>query len=104
MFFPHLATPVRLTSSGLVYNGHCYLASVLVGTDGVNDPAIGVYNDINGDTEAQRVVPSVTYDAELLGLNGVVYNFLIDCCVGIYVSISNLGSGEVIVSYRTLPR
>ena len=91
--------PTRLTSSAAVHSGACFLGSVLIGTDGVNDPVVAVYNNTSA-SDATRVVPSVTYDASVLGLNGVVLEFAMYCDTGLYVNITNIGSGEVIVTSR----
>lgn len=101
---PQVATVHRLTASALVYTGRCYLASLIVGVDGVNDPVVGVYNDTDGSTAGNRVIPSVTYDATILGISGVVLQFMKDCTTGLYVSVANIGSGEVIVDYRPIDR
>lgn len=97
---PQVSKVTRLTASGLVFTGHVYLAALLIGTDGTNDPVVAVYDDVDGDTAGNKIIPANTYDASALGLNGVVFPFMLDCTTGIYVTISDLGTGEVMVAYR----
>ena len=61
---------------------------------------IAVYNDTSAGTAGNRIVPSVTYDASALGINGFILQFGKKFTTGLYVAISNIGSGEVIVDYR----
>jgi len=90
----------KLTESGSVTTGVGVLFSLLIGTDGVNDPVIAVYDDTDATTAANRIIPSITYDASALGLNGVVLQFAKKFTTGLYVNITNIGSGEVSVDYR----
>ena len=93
-------TTSRITESSLIYTGTGFLFSILVGADNVNDPVVAVYDDTDGNTAANRIIPSVTYDASVLGLNGVVLEFPKKFTTGLYVVVTNIGSGEVIVDYR----
>lgn len=95
------ANTTRITESSLIHTGEGYLFSILIGTDTVNDPVIAVYDDTNSDTAGNRIIPSNTYDASALGINGVVLKFAKQFSNGLYVNISNIGSGEVVVGYRT---
>jgi len=92
-------TPTRITSTATIHSAACFLGRILIGTDGVNDPVVAVYNN-TAATDATRVIPSVTYDASALGLNGVVLEFAEYLSTGLHVTISNIGTGEVIVSSR----
>ena len=92
----------RITASTLIFTGDCVLISLLVGVDGVNDPVVGIFNALDGADPTKRVVPSVTYDASALGLNGYMAAFVKRCRTGLFISIANIGSGEVIVDYRTM--
>ena len=94
-----MAVKKRITSSTLIKSGYSKLTAVLIGTDGSNDPVITVYDDLS-NTAGTEAVPTVTYDASALGLNGVAFNQSIECQVGIYVEITNLGTGEVLVYYN----
>jgi len=93
--------PKRLVESTLVYMGKGFLFSLLIGSDGINDPVIAVHDALNGDTAANEIVPSNAYSAKTLGLNGFVLNFAKGFTTGLYVKIANLGSGSVIVDYRS---
>jgi hypothetical protein len=91
---PSLAETV--TESGLVYSGKCILRGFTLGTDGVNDPAIVIYDGTSAS--GTEVVPTATYDASLLGLNGAtgLHHY---CANGIYVGITCAGSVKVTVYY-----
>lgn len=91
----------RLTTSGAVSANPCFIYAILIGTDGSNDPVVALYNDTDANTAANRVFPSNTYDASALGVNGAVFgDNPIYCATACYCSISNIGTGEVIILYR----
>lgn len=94
------ATPVRIVESTLIYTGRCFLFSLLLGLDTVNDAVIAVHNDIDGDDATKEVVPSNTYDASAMGINGLVLKFAKDLSTGLYIKVTNIGSGSVVVDYR----
>lgn len=88
--------PNTFTASGLVHAGPCIFQGFVIGTDGTNDPSITIYNNIAGS--GQEVVPTATYDASALGLNGAT-GFHQWCDTGLYVSITCSGSVEVAIQY-----
>lgn len=88
--------PTTLTASGLVNSGPCIFHGFTLGTDGTNDPAITIYNNIAAS--GQEVVPTATYDASLLGLNGAT-GFNQWCDTGLYVAITCAGTVEVAIQY-----
>lgn len=91
-------TPEKKTESGIVYTGRSVFRGFLLGTDGVNDPTITVYNGLSNSGD--EIVPSCTYDASALGINGVTgINPGIHCDEGIYLEITCAGTVEVIVLY-----
>ena len=93
--------PTRVITSGSVHTAPCFLARVLIGTDNINNPTVVIYNEAdNSKTESKRVLPSVSYDASALGLNGVVFEFMEFLDEGLYVDITCGGTCEVIVSSR----
>ena len=92
--------PGRLTTTATVHSAACFLGRILIGTDGVSDPVVAVYNDTKATDETKRVIPSVTYDASALGLNGVVLEFAEYLSNGLHITIANIGSGEVIYASR----
>lgn len=92
------AVKAHLTASTLVVTGRYKLCALLVGTDGANDPVVTIYDALT-NTAGTEAVPTCTYDASALGLNGVVFQRPIECDIGIYVEITNLGTGEVLVYY-----
>lgn len=88
----------KVTESGQIYTGECLLLDVLIGLDGVNDRAVSVFDGTS--SSGVEKLPTNTYDASKLGLNGVVWQFARKCDTGIYVLIG-AGSGtiEVVVGY-----
>lgn len=90
------ASPVKMTASGLIYAGPCVFHGYLVGTDGVNDPSVTIYN--NTKASGREVAPSATYDASALGMNGVTGMYMY-CDLGLYLDVSCAGAVEVIVGY-----
>lgn len=93
-------SPSVKTSSGLVRSGPCIFHGFVLGTDGVNDPAITIFN--NAAASGEEVVPTCTYDASALGLNGAT-GMNIYCDKGLYVEITCAGAVEVNVMYAALP-
>ena len=91
-----------LTSSTLIHTGAGVLFTILIGSDGVNDPVVAAYDDTDGNTAANRIVPLTTYDASALGINGFVLQFAKKFTTGLYISIADIGAGEVVVDYRTV--
>ena len=87
----------KLSSSAIVVTGKCNLAAMLLGTDGVNDPVVTVYDGT--DNTGEEVVPTTTYDASALGLSGYMGKLLL-CDTGIYVEITCAGTVEVVIHYN----
>ena len=91
--------PTVVTASGLVYTGPCLFGGYVLGTDGVNDPTITIYNNTAGS--GQKVIPTATYDASALGINGAT-GLRQNCNNGLYVAITCAGSVEVVIQYTPL--
>jgi len=95
----------KLTESGKVCSHgstvavtNVILTSILIGTDKTNDPQITAYN--GEDANGQEIVPTNTYDASALGMNGFILYYGKRCPSGIYVAISiTAGDVEVVVDY-----
>lgn len=96
------AEPVTIAASGIIYNGPCIFRGFLLGTDGVNDPTITIYNNIAASGE--EVIPTCTYDATALGLNGAT-GIMQYCEKGLYAAISVAGGGacELVPQYSPFP-
>jgi len=93
----NVATEVaQFDGGGLVHDGPALLFGFLIGTDAVNDPTITVYD--NTAASGKEVVPTNTYDASALGLNGFMPGAGIKCKNGIYVA-NDQGTSEVTVFY-----
>ena len=91
-------TPTKITASAIVHTGPCVFRGLLLGTDGANDPVITVYNGL--DNTGEEIVPTCTYDASALGLNGVLGmepGVYFD--TGIYIEITCAGTVEVVPQY-----
>jgi len=88
--------PTKFTASGIVCTGPCVFMGFLLGTDGVNDPVITLYNGT--DNSGQEIVPTCTYDASAYGLNGCtgIHQY---CDKGLYVEITCAGTVEVVIQY-----
>ena len=94
-------TSARIIVSTQIHTGKGFLFSLIIGTDDTNDPVIAVYDDVGGATAANQIIPSTEFDASALGLNGVVLQFAKNFDTGLYISIANIGSGSVIVDWRS---
>lgn len=88
--------PVAATASGLVYSGACILHGYLVGTNGVNDPEVTIYD--NTAASGNEAIPTCTYDASLLGMNGAT-GLKVRCKNGLYLAITCAGAVEVTVFF-----
>lgn len=88
----------KLDASGAAYTGHGLLTHLFIGTDGANDPTVTVYDGTG--TGGTEIVPSTTYDATALGLNGFTLTVPLECNTGIYVEITCAGAVEVCVGYE----
>jgi hypothetical protein len=88
--------PTKFTASGIIHTGPCVFMGFLLGTDGVNDPVITVYDGL--DNTGQEIVPSCTYDASAYGLNGCtgIHQY---CTTGLYIEITCVGAVEVVVQH-----
>jgi len=88
----------KIAASALVKTGYSKLVGVLLSTDTVNDPVITVYDDLT-NTVGKEVVPTNTYDASAMGLNGAWFGHegAIECRTGVYVAVANLGTGYALV-------
>ena len=89
----------KVTATGAVSSNACVISGMLIGTDGSNDPVVTVYDNT---TNTNEVIPTTTYDASVLGLNGVTLpKDGVKCQTGIYVEITCAGSVEVLIYYST---
>jgi len=93
-----MAVRHKIAASALIRSGYTKLVGVLLSVDGANDPVVTVY-DSTTNTAGTEVVPTNTYDASALGLNGAWFGHegAIECDVGVYVEVSNLGTGYALV-------
>jgi len=87
-----------ITSSQIITSASAVLSGMQIGTDSANDPTITVYDGT--DNTGNEIVPTTTYDASALGLNGFVASYEKKAYNGIYVEISTAGSVEVTIDYR----
>lgn len=87
-----------VSSSQSVTTSPAVLAGMQVGTDGANDPIITVYDGT--DSTGAEIVPTASYDASALGLNGFVASYDKKAYNGIYVEITCGGAVEVTIDWR----
>jgi len=92
----------RLTASATVSADPSVLVGILVATDGVNSPTVVAYNDTDGNTAANRVTPPVVVDSGSQEFVGFFPGVPIRCRSALHITIANLGSGEVMVFWRTM--
>jgi len=95
------ANYIRLTESTLVHTGEGFLMDILIHSDGINDPIVAAHDDTDGDTAANELKPATEYDASVLGENGIVFRYARKFTTGLYIKITNIGSGLVSIGYRT---
>ncbi len=93
-----MAVKYKIAASALIKTGYSKFVGVLLSTDGTNDPIVTVFDDLS-NTAGTEVLPTNTYDASALGLNGAWFGHegAIECDVGVYVEVSNLGTGYALV-------
>ena len=95
-------TPLRIVANAQVHDGEGFIFSMLIGSDTVNDPVVAIHNCATGNqAAANQIVPSATYDASVLGINGVVFKISKRFTSGLYVAIANIGTGAVIIDWRS---
>ena len=89
-----------IASSQSITTNSAVLAGMQLGTDSLNDPTVTIYNGTS--TGGKVILPTTTYDATALGLNGFVASYDKRAYNGIYVEISVAGSGtvEVTIDHR----
>lgn len=90
-----------LTSSGIWHTGKCVLYGFMLGMDGSNDATVTIYDGTSASGEEK--IPSNTYDASALGMNGVIMpeGASIPCTKGVYVAITCAGTCEVVPLVRS---
>lgn len=91
-------TVTTVSSSQSITTDRAVLAGMQLGTDSLNDPTITVYD--GADNSGNEIVPTTTYDASALGLNGFVASYDKKAYNGIYVEISGAGAVEVSIDWR----
>ncbi len=87
-----------VSASGQVTTKSAVLLGMQIGTDSANDPTVTIYDGTNNT--GNEIVPTTTYDASALGLNGFVCPYSKRAYNGIYVEIACAGAVEVTVDYR----
>ena len=82
------------TATGISYTGKCGVKHMFVAGDRTNDVEITLWSgtDATGGTDAE-IVPTTTYDASALGLNGFSLSDPIICDAGVYIVITDPGGG-----------
>jgi hypothetical protein len=95
-----MAVKHKITASASIKTGYTKLVGFLLATNGSDDPIVTVFDDAS-NTAGTEVVPTNTYDASALGLNGAWFGHegAIECQVGVYVEVTNLGVGGYVLVY-----
>lgn len=75
----------------------CVFWGFMVGTAAA-DPTITVYDNASA-ASGMEIVPTTTYDASALGLNGAMLGAGVWCDYGITVDVTCAGAWEVTVYY-----
>lgn len=70
----------------------CFFWGYLIGMDGSNDPTVTVHDHNAAAAAGPEVVPSNTYDASALGVNGVMFPERVEMKNGIVLAVA-LGAG-----------
>lgn len=89
------ANNVSISGNGgsLICAGPCFFYGFLLGLDGTNDPSITFYD--NTSASGEEIVPTNTYDASILGLNGAMFPAPKYCQNGVYVYVTQAGTTEI---------
>lgn len=86
----------------------CWLTSMLLGGDRTNDPEITLYNSATTPTPGttDEKIPTNTYDASALGLNGVEKYHNSWCSSGLWLTVTAPGGGtyggtiDIVIGYN----
>ena len=89
----------KAIETGLICTGPGVFGGFLLGMDGANDPTITIYD--NTEASGEEMVPTSTYDASTLGLNGaLIGKHLPGFKNGLYVEVTITGAKEIVVFYK----
>jgi len=91
----------KLSTSGIATSKCALLLGIQIGMDGTNDATITVYNGT--DNSGDEIIPTNTYDAATLGIQGLVSSYGKLATDGIYVEITCAGTVEVVVDFKPWP-
>ena len=94
------AKVLTVTSSQIITSERAVLMGMQIGPDGANDPIVTVYNGT--DNTGGEIVPTNTYDASALGMNGYVGPYDKKAYNGISVEITCAGTVEVTIDYQEI--
>lgn len=90
---PKTFRSVKLSATGAFLDTPGFLGGVLIGTDGLNNPTLTVF-DNNDTASGTELLPTTEFDASALGLNG--YTGVIDeCLAGAYLELAGVGTTEI---------
>jgi len=89
----------KFGSSAVAVRGQGLLYNMQIGCDGSNDPIVTIY-DGESATNAKEIVPTCTYDASALGMNGFTSTVGKKFIKGLYVEITCGGTVEVILDWE----
>jgi hypothetical protein len=90
----------HITASQIITSSRAILFGYQIGADAVNNPTITVYTGT--DNTGKIIVPTVTYLASALGMNGLIISYIKKAYDGIYVEITTAGTVSVAIDYRVI--
>ena len=82
--------------SSVLINQKCTVRHVLIQTDGTNDPTVTIRDAASASGDP--IIPAVSYDAGLLGLNGA-RDLRIPIDTSVHVVITCAGAAKVFIYY-----
>ena len=93
----------HFTNSGVITKSPALCAGYLIGTDSTNDPTIGLWNNPG----TKLIIPTATYDASALGLNGASTTWR-HCADGLSLVVTCAGTVYIVPIWQAgvppLPR
>jgi len=89
------------TASGVIFTGPGLVYDILIGTDGTNDPVVTIYDGLSA-TNTKEILPTATYDASALGIDGYSTAIGSKVTTGCYIAITCVGTCEVVVKWEKI--
>lgn len=91
-----------LTGDGVVHGAPCIVGAVVIGTDGVNNVTVDLYDNASA-ASGNRIIPQFVQVAANARYGGIIEDEGVVCKNGAYIAISG-SNAEVCVRYKPLGR